>query len=578
MAKIPGLQRRRNAWYLRVRVPQDLMPSYKKSEIIRTLETRDHAVAAKRIHIVRAQIEAEFEMARQKITASQENPDILGSLSEHELMALTSKWFAGIREAEEKRRLKDNGAWTEARKADYEIELLQEELEAREEVLGLSDRDKHNGMTSAGEFLKEEGITYDPKSENFRRLGRFFTKAIHDLAQRSLREYQGKAHIANDPMFSDHAVAPAANGFKPEKPIRMGDLVDEFLNDPKLRRSESTIKNYLVIRRAIDEVIGNKTYAHLVTREQCKEVGNLLIALPSNPFKRTKAKTLRDAVKMGKEQNLSKVADTTYNMYMQKFDALMEHAVRETYIASNPAKKLYVASTMKSKHRRHPFKLEQLKAIFGSSLYTQEREKALTYNPKMRLRTIYGRYWVPYIALWTGMRLNEICQLYASDIETVDNVPIILIRETDGDDDETETEKRVKTENGIRFVPMHPTLAGSGFLDYVESIRKAGKTRLFPDLKLDKRGYYSHEYSKWFSRHLKVIRAKTPRTSFHSFRHTYRDALRKARLPRDVALQLGGWSSDATDDDYGEGLGPRDLYRELCEIKFEGLDLSHICK
>lgn len=84
-------------------------------------------VAAKRIHLVRAQIEAEFELQRQKIMDAKENPDILGALDEHELMAMTLKWFGNIRAGEQKRRVSDTGAWTEARKVDYEIELRQEE-------------------------------------------------------------------------------------------------------------------------------------------------------------------------------------------------------------------------------------------------------------------------------------------------------------------------------------------------------------------------------------------------------------------------------------------------------------------
>jgi hypothetical protein len=45
MAKIPGLQRKRLAYY--VRVPKDLQAYFKKQEIIRTLETRDYSVAIK---------------------------------------------------------------------------------------------------------------------------------------------------------------------------------------------------------------------------------------------------------------------------------------------------------------------------------------------------------------------------------------------------------------------------------------------------------------------------------------------------------------------------------------------------
>lgn len=53
MPKPAGLQQRHKAWYVRVRVPKDLVESYKSKEIIRSLETRDYSEACRRIHIER---------------------------------------------------------------------------------------------------------------------------------------------------------------------------------------------------------------------------------------------------------------------------------------------------------------------------------------------------------------------------------------------------------------------------------------------------------------------------------------------------------------------------------------------
>lgn len=577
MPKIQYLILRRQTWYIRLRIPAELRPFYKsQKEILRSLKTRDYKEAKKRLSPAKSDIEADFEKKRQQLRAKNDNTDALSGYSEHDLIQLTRKWFSDIRADQENRRIKDNGTWSPDRKLDYHDELKQEEFLAREEVLGMGEDEHHRGVTTASQFLEAEGLSYSTDSPNFRKLGYFFSKAIHELAQQSLREYEGKPHLAGDALFREPVVQ---NSPAQKRTIRMGKLIDEFLDDPTMRRSESTIKNYRIIKRAVGEIIGNDTYAHDVTRDQCKAISALLINLPSNAVKKLKkATTLREAVEMGASANLPKVADTTYNMYMQKLDAVMEYALRESYLTSNPAKKLYVSSVMKSKSRRNPFKLEHLQTIFNSDLYRERRKDALLYDPNSEVANIYARYWIPFIGLWTGMRLNEICQLYLSDIVVIDNVSVILIRETDGEEDDLETEKRVKTENGIRYVPMHPMLIKAGLLQYIASISKAGKTRLFPDLKLDKRGYYSHEFSKWFSRFLTDIGAKTKRTSFHSFRHTYRDAIRKAKLSRDAGLQLGGWSSGATDDDYGDGLDVRELYTELCNIEYKGLDLSHLLK
>jgi integrase len=47
-----------------------------------------------------------------------------------------------------------------------------------------------------------------------------------------------------------------------------------------------------------------------------------------------------------------------------------------------------------------------------------------------------------------------------------------------------------------------------------------------------------------------------PRTSFHSFRHTYRDALREADISAERVKALGGWANTETQEDYGKGLKP----------------------
>jgi hypothetical protein len=52
------------------------------------------------------------------------------------------------------------------------------------------------------------------------------------------------------------------------------------------------------------------------------------------------------------------------------------------------------------------------------------------------------------------------------------------------------------------MIPLHEELARCGFLAFVDQMRRAGHERLFPELQVDRRGYYSDRYQKWFGRHL----------------------------------------------------------------------------
>ncbi len=136
--------------------------------------------------------------------------------------------------------------------------------------------------------------------------------------------------------------------------------------------------------------------------------------------------------------------------------------------------------------------------------------------------------------------------------------------------------KKLKSDAARRSVPLHPELRRCGFPEYVEGMRASGERRLFPELKPDRRGYYSDAFQKWFTRFLRKAGAATPRTSFHSFRHNFRDALREAGAGRDAVLALGGWAAGGTEEIYGGGLSPRSLAAVMSKVEYPGLDLSHL--
>jgi integrase len=83
------------------------------------------------------------------------------------------------------------------------------------------------------------------------------------------------------------------------------------------------------------------------------------------------------------------------------------------------------------------------------------------------------------------------------------------------------------------IAPVHPKLTGFGFNYYVAERRKIGRGKLFPELSMASTGYYSDNFSKWFANFLEKSEAKKVRTSFHSFRHNFRDALRNAQVKRE---------------------------------------------
>ncbi len=117
-------------------------------------------------------------------------------------------------------------------------------------------------------------------------------------------------------------------------------------------------------------------------------------------------------------------------------------------------------------------------------------------------------------------------------------------------------------------------------MDFVRQRKRAKETKLFGEVGMGATGYRSTTFSAWFRRFVVKAGADSPKTCFHSFRHGFRDALREARIDRDIALALGGWTtasgSASVSDAYGSGYRIGTLKEAIDRVHYSGLDLSHL--
>ncbi len=142
--------------------------------------------------------------------------------------------------------------------------------------------------------------------------------------------------------------------------------------------------------------------------------------------------------------------------------------------------------------------------------------------------------------------------------------------------------RRVKTENSLRAVPVHPELIRIGFLEFVGHMRAAAGTeaRLFPLLTPGPKGGFGEAFSKWFGRYKRGLGITNPNSVFHSFRHGFKDALRAAGVNEDVNDALTGHSGG---NPVARGYGWKDmvrrfsfakLYAAIEKVDYPGLDLG----
>ena len=372
--------------------------------------------------------------------------------------------------------------------------------------------------------------------------------------------------------------SPATSTAPSEKTMR--EAFELFRSDPAKHRTRKTDLHYLNLIELTVGLWGARRTIRSIDREACRELLDTLIWLPTNAEKKFPKLSPVQASAMAKAKGLpGTLSPASVNGYMNKFRAVMNFAANEGWIEKNPAKGLQVIDRVRRRDKRLPFSAEQLRLIFDAPIYRGCVDDWAGYSTPGHAHPRRGRFWVPLIALFSGMRMNEICQLHAADIHRLDGVDCFFVTEGPSDSDNG---KRLKTAASERFIPVHPTLVDLGFMTFVEERRAAGAVRLFSELQKSSTGYYSDPFSKWFRRFLQRAGADRPKTCFHSFRHCYRDALREAHIEHEVALALGGWSSGSggeageTAANYGRGYRPTTLYSAMAKINYPDLNLSHL--
>lgn len=121
-------------------------------------------------------------------------------------------------------------------------------------------------------------------------------------------------------------------------------------------------------------------------------------------------------------------------------------------------------------------------------------------------------FWIPLLGLFTGARLNDLCQLRVEDIQKIDGIIYMSIRHR------PELNQKVKNKKD-RTVPLHHILLELGFMDYVENQRHE---RLWPNLRLH-RDEWGYEFSKRYNRTVRkrIMKAGGSKQIFHTLRHTF---------------------------------------------------------
>lgn len=531
-------------FYFRAKVPVDLLDHYQPAkEITRSLKTSDPREAVRRVRIMSVEVDAEFACIRKARAASGGEP--LDTISDKEAERLAAKWMAQVLEEDE-----------EVRREGLDERGFRKAAEALDIVDAGGRFDLARGDTKVvdfevEDFVEVEGLPIRRGSDAFRRLAYAFMKASVKATEMMLARQRGE--VVETP-------APPPAG--PEQSELLSVVFAGWKAERKPPRQ--TLLDFSTAVRRFTDLHGDMPVA-MIGQEHVRRFKEALMRLPRGLKHELRGLALPKVLALvGDVPEEKRLAAGSINKSVGCLHTVLEWGFDNGYCAAvpgwrNPARKMKVSDQRaENGDGRLPFELADLKAIFGSPIYTAGKRPTGGKGEAAK--------WLPLLGLFTGARLEELGQALVSDVRCEDGVHYLDLN--------TFGRKRLKNRNSRRKVPLHPELRRLGFLAYVAGLPEHGP--LFPDLPEGDIYKRTKAWSQWFGRWLTSLGITDERKVFHSFRHGFKDACRSARIPEEVHDALTGHSNGGVGRDYGHGMKSllEVLADELARLRFPGLDLS----
>ena len=473
-SKHPWLIQRKNVWYLRAKVPADILAVFPGAEVKRSLRTQDRSKALRLINREAAVVEQLFADYRtyrgpppkpiiRRQAKSQpiryngvgSPPDDLASpasLSDADVNRLVhirwQQWLSWI--------------------AEPVMHFSSEEREDRAHQMEVdasgpgSDDDRWSALVKAASHsLEEAGFYFDISAGQAIKLGEQLLACEAEAHRRRASRLRCSPYDTQnidflEPRPSTFHELPRTT-FVDKASKSLNQVIQIYEEDPD--RANIVAKTRTEDKRTfayLREVVGGETPIQSVGRSQCQAFRDLICALPKNARNVCRGLSGKEAAQKAKIDNLVKLSAKGANKYIHKLSALMTYAIaKDLFVGSNPALKMALAQ-QHTIDDRDPFTSAQLTKIFGSEVFAA--------NASKRHKVGEGAsFWVPMLALFMGLRQGEACQLFASDFEAEKGLLYVKIQGGHG--------RRLKTPQARRTVPCHPVLLKFGLAEFIERTR-----------------------------------------------------------------------------------------------------------
>lgn len=590
MGKPTGLVKRKGSavWYFRQRCPQHLKVPGSPADIWISLETASYATALTRIEDARKEALRRFSVSPAPARiysrsaapkwASDEDLPLLSS--EHAAPLAQSLFVEAVRELDRQPPIPAETDEQAILGWRAELETMIARLTGPEPVDGVDD-------VAGARFaiLRKANLRAEQGSEALDLLNNYLRRAIAQAHKIELARLDGDFsdritdRLLANCLTAGSAAQPASSqsGFRSTIPVgvmeqTIGKAADRYLTDLLAdKTSDKTKDRYRAELKHIVAFFGSDTPVWRLHADECDRFRDAFAKLPPNFEDKIRGGSDIAAIVATRRENDRVLAYATLEKYLSQLSRFLQWAHQRDYIAKNYAEGLKPRGVKPDgSMAKLPFEDEELQRIFQRPIYTGCRDDSRGFakvGPNIVRR---ARYWAPLIGLFTGLRCGEILQLTTDHIRVSPQGNDFIVLTQD---------MKLKSDNAVREIPVHPVLKAIGFIEWVQRRRDRSELALFPEVPAHSNyDDQSSRFSKWYESDLRYFELgeRRKKLTFHSFRHTFKRGLDRADIREDKKEELCGWArATRTSRRYGTGL-EADVLKSCVDAVRYDLDLTHL--
>ena len=386
-----GLVRHSNGrYYHRRRIPEDLLKSDGKKEHLKSLGTSEYRTALERFHIADAKLQADWHKARQKkadhFASSQLKAlTVLNELTEEDITNIATQVEATALAVDEMRR----------EQGHYDIDDIVEYQEGYKDALpilkaAVAVGDFNTLTPLLRQFLDLHSYETRLSEQEWRKLALAYGRAAIRANEKLLRRYEGEeVPTPQTACFEQHLLS---------------EVINDYISNYQAKKFEAMYKKVCAVLPMFLDVVGNKPI-HTLRQTDINRFFEVVNRLPPRwkDVARQKKLTVIEVANLGLGEMSPATFEGTYKAVVTPFlsDALTNWQDRGFPTTLTTEKIRYTGSREEDEGHQRAFHSQELERLFMGPEFAGYAKQP----DKLHM------FWLPHLGLYTGARVNELCQL-----------------------------------------------------------------------------------------------------------------------------------------------------------------------